>query len=188
MSTPGAFATGSRQQPAPPCPLYPDSDQTPQRSEMTRCVSIYLHYALNLWAARWRRHAATGYMIMVRYADDLITGFEHHRPTASCRRPCPLDIREPAQRGTENPSPTSAVPVISPRVSVPVTPMPTGLGAPNRALSSGLEKALFARKCSAYCCAAPAGASGSLVTLAASAASSCSTAAAAGSAASAIAA
>jgi group II intron reverse transcriptase/maturase len=40
-------------------------------------ANIYLHYALDLWAARWRRREATGDMIIVRYADDFIVGFEH---------------------------------------------------------------------------------------------------------------
>jgi RNA-directed DNA polymerase len=40
-------------------------------------ANIYLHYALDLWAQRWRRREATGDMIMVRYADDLIVGFEN---------------------------------------------------------------------------------------------------------------
>ena len=39
-------------------------------------ANIYLHYVLDLWAERWRRREATGDMIMVRYADDLIVGFE----------------------------------------------------------------------------------------------------------------
>ena len=30
-----------------------------------------------LWAARWRRHEATGDMILMRYADDIVVGFEH---------------------------------------------------------------------------------------------------------------
>jgi RNA-directed DNA polymerase len=40
-------------------------------------ANIYLHYALDLWAERWRRHEATGDMIFVRYADDFIVGFQH---------------------------------------------------------------------------------------------------------------
>jgi retron-type reverse transcriptase len=35
-------------------------------------ANIYLHYALDLWAARWRRRKATGDMIIVRYADDCV--------------------------------------------------------------------------------------------------------------------
>ena len=40
-------------------------------------ANIYLHYALDLWVERWRRHEATGDVIIVRYADDFIVGFEH---------------------------------------------------------------------------------------------------------------
>ncbi|WP_347342446.1 reverse transcriptase domain-containing protein [Bradyrhizobium brasilense] len=32
--------------------------------------NIYLHYALDLWAKRWRQREASGGMIIVRYADD----------------------------------------------------------------------------------------------------------------------
>ena len=40
-------------------------------------ANVYLHYVFDLWAARWRRHEATGDMIIARYADDLVVGFEH---------------------------------------------------------------------------------------------------------------
>ena len=40
-------------------------------------ANIYLHYGLDLWAERWRRREAVGDMIIVRYADDIIVGFEH---------------------------------------------------------------------------------------------------------------
>jgi hypothetical protein len=40
-------------------------------------ANVYLHYALDLWARRWRRREATGDMIIVRYADDFIVGFQH---------------------------------------------------------------------------------------------------------------
>src|SRR5208337_1105741 len=39
-------------------------------------ANIYLHYVHDLWAERWRRRKATGDMIIVRYADDLVAGFE----------------------------------------------------------------------------------------------------------------
>lgn len=52
-------------------------------------ANIYLHYVLDLWAERWRRRAATGDMIIVRYADDVVVGFEHeadaHRFLATLR-------------------------------------------------------------------------------------------------------
>jgi RNA-directed DNA polymerase len=40
-------------------------------------ANIYLHYVLDLWTERWRRREATGDMIIVRYADDFIVGFQH---------------------------------------------------------------------------------------------------------------
>src|ERR1700730_5539623 len=40
-------------------------------------ANVYLHYVFDLWAERWRRREATGDMIIVRYADDTIVGFEH---------------------------------------------------------------------------------------------------------------
>ena len=40
-------------------------------------ANIYPHYVLDLWAESWRRHEATGDMIIVRYADDFIVGFQH---------------------------------------------------------------------------------------------------------------
>jgi RNA-directed DNA polymerase len=40
-------------------------------------ANIYLHYTFDLWAERWRRRVATGDMIIVRYADDFIVGFQH---------------------------------------------------------------------------------------------------------------
>ncbi len=39
-------------------------------------ANIYLHYCFDLWAERWRRQEAHGDMIVVRYADDLVIGFE----------------------------------------------------------------------------------------------------------------
>src|SRR6266478_2078561 len=40
-------------------------------------ANVYLHYVFDLWAERWRRREAAGDMIMVRYADDLVVGFQH---------------------------------------------------------------------------------------------------------------
>jgi len=39
-------------------------------------ANLYLHYVFDLWADRWRRREAAGDMIIVRYADDIIVGFE----------------------------------------------------------------------------------------------------------------
>src|SRR5471030_2265347 len=40
-------------------------------------ANIYLHYVFDLWANRWRKHHAHGQIIIVRFADDIVVGFEH---------------------------------------------------------------------------------------------------------------
>ena len=40
-------------------------------------ANIYLHYVFDLWVEVWRKKVATGDVIVVRYADDLVVGFEH---------------------------------------------------------------------------------------------------------------
>jgi group II intron reverse transcriptase/maturase len=40
-------------------------------------ANIYLHYVLDLWADQWRRKRVNGDMIIVRYADDFIIGFQY---------------------------------------------------------------------------------------------------------------
>ncbi len=39
--------------------------------------NIYLHYVLDLWVQRWRRQQARGEIILVRFADDFVAGFQH---------------------------------------------------------------------------------------------------------------
>jgi len=40
-------------------------------------ANIYMHYVFDLWAHRWRRREAQGDVIIVRYADDFVVGFEY---------------------------------------------------------------------------------------------------------------
>ncbi len=40
-------------------------------------ANVYLHYVFDVWVQQWRRRSATGDMIVVRYADDAVLGFEH---------------------------------------------------------------------------------------------------------------
>jgi len=40
-------------------------------------ANIYLHYVFDLWVEDWRRHEASGDVIVVRYADDFVVGFQH---------------------------------------------------------------------------------------------------------------
>lgn len=50
---------------------------TPQGAVISPLLAnIYLHYVFDLWAHRWRKHHARGDVIVVRYADDTIVGFQ----------------------------------------------------------------------------------------------------------------
>ncbi len=40
-------------------------------------ANVYLHYVFDLWVQRWRNTQARGEVIVVRYADDFIVGFQH---------------------------------------------------------------------------------------------------------------
>ncbi|MEJ8852900.1 group II intron reverse transcriptase/maturase [Variovorax rhizosphaerae] len=51
---------------------------TPQGAVVSPLLAnVYLHYVFDLWAHQWRRREATGNVIVVRYADDIVAGFEH---------------------------------------------------------------------------------------------------------------
>jgi RNA-directed DNA polymerase len=50
---------------------------TPQGSVASPLIAnIYLHYVFDLWVEAWRRKVAKGDVVVVRYADDLVVGFE----------------------------------------------------------------------------------------------------------------
>jgi RNA-directed DNA polymerase len=58
--------------------ITPTEAGTPQGAVASPLLAnIYLHYAFDLWAQRWRQHHAHGSVIFVRYADDIVCGFEH---------------------------------------------------------------------------------------------------------------
>jgi RNA-directed DNA polymerase len=40
-------------------------------------ANVYLHYVFDLWAHRWRKQHAQGMVMIVRFADDIVVGFEH---------------------------------------------------------------------------------------------------------------
>ena len=51
---------------------------TPQGATISPLLAnVYLHYVFDQWAHQWRRRHAQGEVIIVRYADDFIVGFEH---------------------------------------------------------------------------------------------------------------
>jgi group II intron reverse transcriptase/maturase len=49
-------------------------------------ANIYLHYAFDLWVQQWRKRHARGDVIIVRYADDWVAGFEHRWDAERFRR------------------------------------------------------------------------------------------------------
>ena len=51
---------------------------TPQGGSISPLpANVYLHYAFDLWVHQWRRRQARGDVIVVRYADDFVVGFQH---------------------------------------------------------------------------------------------------------------
>src|SRR4030095_3351721 len=51
---------------------------TPQGASVSPLLAnVYLHYVFDLWADWWRRRDAHGEVIIVRWADDFIVGFQH---------------------------------------------------------------------------------------------------------------
>ena len=50
---------------------------TPQGASVsTLLANVYLHYVFDLWVHQWRRRRARGEVIVVRFADDFVVGFE----------------------------------------------------------------------------------------------------------------
>jgi group II intron reverse transcriptase/maturase len=51
---------------------------TPQGAVISPLLAnVYLHYVFDLWIEKWRKKVASGDVVVVRYADDLVVGFEH---------------------------------------------------------------------------------------------------------------
>src|SRR5450759_1212928 len=51
---------------------------TPQGAVVSPLLAnVYLHYVFDLWIEAWRKKVATGDVLVVRYADDLVVGFEN---------------------------------------------------------------------------------------------------------------
>jgi hypothetical protein len=49
-------------------------------------ANVYLHYVLDLWADWWRGRRARGDVIIVRYADDFVMGFQHRSDAERFRK------------------------------------------------------------------------------------------------------
>ena len=68
---------------------------TPQGATISPLLaSVYLHYVLDQWAERWRRERARGDMIIVRFADDFVVGFQRRSDAERFQRQLTARFRE----------------------------------------------------------------------------------------------
>ena len=68
---------------------------TPQGAVISPLIAnVFLHYVLDVWAAQWRRSEARGDMIIVRYADDFVIGFQHHSDAVKFMNELELRVEE----------------------------------------------------------------------------------------------
>src|SRR6202171_5549640 len=59
-------------------PIAESKAGTPQGAVVSPFLAnVYLHYVFDQWIEAWRQKVATGDVIVVRYADDLVVGFEN---------------------------------------------------------------------------------------------------------------
>lgn len=47
-------------------------------------ANVFLYYVLDLWVNQWRKRQARGNVIIVRYADDFVLGFQHRNEAQRC--------------------------------------------------------------------------------------------------------
>jgi RNA-directed DNA polymerase len=65
----------------------PSEEGTPQGGLISPVLAnIYLHYVFDLWAHQWRRRKAHGDVILDRYADDFVAGFQHRAEAEQFQR------------------------------------------------------------------------------------------------------
>jgi group II intron reverse transcriptase/maturase len=58
--------------------IKPSNRGAPQGAVISPILAnIYLHYVFDLWAHRWRHKAASGDVIIIRYAGDIVVGLQH---------------------------------------------------------------------------------------------------------------
>ena len=60
---------------------------TPQGAVVSPLMAnVYLHYVFDLWVQQWRKRQARGIIVVVRYADDVVVGFQNPDDAARFRR------------------------------------------------------------------------------------------------------
>ena len=58
-------------------------------------ANIYLHYAFDLWVQQRRRREVRAAMIVVRFADDIVAGFQHEQEAEALPPPPPSKSKTP---------------------------------------------------------------------------------------------
>lgn len=58
---------------------------SPQGSVISPILAnVFLHYVFDLWTVRWRQQKGRGAVVVVRYADDMVIGFERQEDANAC--------------------------------------------------------------------------------------------------------
>lgn len=58
---------------------------TPQGAVISPLLAnVFLHYVFDLWIVWWRKHRCRGQVVVVRYADDFVIGFEKEDEAQAC--------------------------------------------------------------------------------------------------------
>ena len=66
--------------------LHEVTEGTPQGGVISPLLSnIYLHYVIDLWVCQWRKKQAHGEVYIVRYADDVVMGFQNEQDALKMR-------------------------------------------------------------------------------------------------------
>ena len=64
----------------------PSEEGSPQGGSISPLLSnVYLHYVLDLWVRQWRKKHSRGEIIVVRYADDFVMGFQYRSDAEQMR-------------------------------------------------------------------------------------------------------
>ena len=68
---------------------------TPQGGSISPLLAnVYLHYVFDLWAEQWGRQTGRGKIIIVRFADDIVAGFQSRRDALQFQQ----EVRERLKR------------------------------------------------------------------------------------------
>ena len=67
--------------------LLETEEGTPQGGIISPLLAnIFLHYAIDLWVQQWRKRPARGQVYIVRYADDVVMGFQYESDARAMRK------------------------------------------------------------------------------------------------------